>query len=112
MKLVECVMNEVKETINMEMTYYSLTFDIWSSRVMQSFMAVTLHYLTEDFEVKYFVIEVTPLKGSHTGDFIANFLKKTMPTYQLTNKKLSLLEITLVMVRKPVTIWAFPISAV
>jgi len=61
MKLAECVMNGVTETINMEMTYYSLAFDIWSCRVMQSFMAVTLHYLTEDFEVKYFVIEVTPM---------------------------------------------------
>jgi len=42
MKLAECVMNGVKETIVMKMTYYSLTFDIWSSRVMQSFMAVTV----------------------------------------------------------------------
>jgi len=57
MKLAECVMNGVKEMINMEMTYYSLTFDIWSSRVMQSFMAVTLHYLTEEFEVKLLLLK-------------------------------------------------------
>ncbi len=57
MKLEECVMNGVKETINMEMTYYGLTFDIWSSRVMQSFMAVTLYYLTDESEVKFLLLK-------------------------------------------------------
>ena len=40
--------------------------------------------------MKNFVIEVTPLRGSHTGEFIANFLNTTMSTYLLTYKKLSL----------------------
>ena len=53
MKIAECVMNGVKETIASEMTYYSMTFDIWSSRVMQSFMGVTLHYLTDNFQVRF-----------------------------------------------------------
>ena len=54
MKLAESVMNGVKESINSEMTYYSMTFDIWSSRIMQSFMAVILHYPTEKFQVNFF----------------------------------------------------------
>ena len=71
----------MEKTINMEMTFYYLTFNTWSSRVMQrlTFMAATLdylteefmqcyshetlHYLTEELEVKYFGVEVTSLKG-------------------------------------------------
>lgn len=74
MKLAECVMKKLKEAINTEVDFYSITTDIWSSRMMQSFMAVTLHYLTEEFEMKNFVLEVSPLKGSHPGAFIAEFM--------------------------------------
>ena len=91
MKLAECVMNKVKEGIKEELEYYSITTDIWSSRVMQSFMAVTLHYLTEAFDMKTFVIEVATLKGSHTGEFIAGCLRKTLSTFNLRNQKLALL---------------------
>ena len=72
MGLSEYVMKLVKKNLVNEMNYYSLTTDIWSSRVMQSFMALTLHYLTENFELKAAVLEVKPLVGSHTGEFIAS----------------------------------------
>jgi len=48
---------------------------------MQGYSHETLHYLTEEFDIKYFVIEVDFLKVSPAGEFIANFLKETMPIY-------------------------------
>ena len=91
MKLAECVMQKVKHTIKKEMDYYSMTTDIWSSRVMQSFMAVTLHYLTEEFDIKTFVLEVTPLRGSHTGEFIAERLRHTLLSFGMQVQKVALL---------------------
>jgi hypothetical protein len=91
MKLAECVMKKLKESINMEVDYYSITTDIWSSHVMQSFIAVTLHYLTEEFNMKIFVIEVSLLKGNHTGAFIAECLGNTLSKFNLQTHKLVLL---------------------
>lgn len=91
MKLADCVMKKVKESISNDMDFYSITTDIWSSRVMQSFMAVTLHYLTEEFEMKTFVVEVLPLKGSHTGEFIAECLSNTLSSFNLRLSKLALI---------------------
>jgi hypothetical protein len=81
MKLAERVMKKLKESINMEVDYYSITTDIWSSPVMQSFIAVTLHYLTEEFNMQIFIIEVSLLKGSHTGAFIAECSGNTLSKF-------------------------------
>lgn len=67
MDLADYLMKTVKNNLKSEMDYFSVTTDIWSSRLMQSFMALTLHYITRDFEMKSAVIEVRPLTGSHTG---------------------------------------------
>ena len=37
--------------------YFAITTDIWSLRVLESFMAETLHYLTENFKMVNMVLE-------------------------------------------------------
>lgn len=37
---------------------------------MESYMDVTIHYLTKVFTTKAFTLKVTTLKGSHNGDYI------------------------------------------
>jgi hypothetical protein len=91
MKLAEFVMNDVKHGLTEKMDWYSLTTDIWSSRVMQSFLALTLHYLTEDFEMKLCVLEVKPLIGSHTAQFIRTTLMSSMHSFGLQQEKLAML---------------------
>lgn len=39
MKVAEYVMQDVKKTLAIEMRFFNLTTDIWTSRVMQSFLA-------------------------------------------------------------------------
>jgi hypothetical protein len=46
------------------------TSDIWSSKSMMAFMALTIHFLIEDFNMKSFTLEVEQIEGKHTGDFI------------------------------------------
>jgi hypothetical protein len=41
---------------------------MWSSRSMDTIIALSLHFLTEDFEMKNYMLEVKPVKGKHTGD--------------------------------------------
>jgi hAT family C-terminal dimerisation region len=44
--------NEIKSQIHREIDYFSTTTDMWSSRRMTALMALTLHYLTEEFEMR------------------------------------------------------------
>ena len=54
MKLVECVMQKLNYKINKKTYYYITYMDIWLYRVMEILMAVTLHYLKEEFDSKIF----------------------------------------------------------
>eukprot|EP00644_Phytophthora_capsici_P018302 jgi/Phyca11/131118/e_gw1.101.52.1 len=50
---------------------YSLTTDIWTDRRQRSFMAVTIHYLNDNFQMANWTLEVEAFPGSHIGDAIA-----------------------------------------
>lgn len=50
--------------------HYALTSDMWSSRMMKSFMALTVHLLTLKFEMKNFCLKVKQIKGSHTAELV------------------------------------------
>lgn len=52
MKLGEWMANEIKDQIRREMDFFSTTTDLWSSRKMTALMALTLHYLTDDFQMR------------------------------------------------------------
>ena len=65
----ELVRSKIKEKIKRDIKYFSITTDIWSSRTMESFMAITLHALTDDFNMINMTLEVEPLNGKHTGTY-------------------------------------------
>eukprot|EP00644_Phytophthora_capsici_P014025 jgi/Phyca11/72778/gw1.3.504.1 len=44
---------------------YSLTTDIWTDRRQRSFMAVTIHYLNENFQMANWTLEVEALGIYH-----------------------------------------------
>jgi hypothetical protein len=69
-----------------EMDYFAMTTDIWSSRVMESYMAKTIHYLTEDFEMKTFTMEVTPLPSPHTAERILEFWEEPFTQHVLAKE--------------------------
>ena len=47
--------------------YYSITTDIWSSIKNESFIEVTFHYITNEWKLKHFTLEVLRITGFHTG---------------------------------------------
>ncbi|CAI5482590.1 unnamed protein product [Closterium sp. Yama58-4] len=61
----------------------SLTFDIWTGENGLVFMGVTVHWITSDFQLKQAVIDFRELKGSHTGDLIANELEMVLREWGL-----------------------------
>jgi len=63
----ELVQLKRKEKIKSNIKYFSTTTDIWTSRTMESFIAITIHALTDDFNMINMTLEVEPLQGKHTG---------------------------------------------
>lgn len=59
-----------------ECEYYCLTTDIWTDRAMRSFMALTIHYLDQEFNMNRWTLEVIHFPGRHTGASIAQFIDK------------------------------------
>jgi hypothetical protein len=60
----------MKEIIKSNINYFSDTTNIWSSRTMDSFMAITLHGLTDNFSMINLALEVKSLQGKLTGTLI------------------------------------------
>ncbi|CAI5528824.1 unnamed protein product [Closterium sp. Naga37s-1] len=61
----------------------SLIFDIWTGENNVAFMAVTVHYVTSNFQLKQAVIDFRELKGSHTEDLIADELEEVLREWGL-----------------------------
>ncbi|XP_065682346.1 uncharacterized protein LOC136086280 isoform X1 [Hydra vulgaris] len=54
-----------------EVTGVSFTTDLWTSRNNDSYMSLTIHYISSDFSLVIFLIACTPFTGRHTGVAIA-----------------------------------------
>ena len=87
----ELVRIKMRNKINNDVNYYSTTTDIWSSRTMESFMAITLHALSRDFEMINMTIEIDPLIGRHTGEMICTRMSDAFERWNLNKEKLVLL---------------------
>ena len=84
----ELVREKMKQKIEDEVTYFSGTTDIWSSRTTESFMAITLHALSKDFEMINMTLEVDPLKGKHTGQFMKQRMIDSFENWGIQKEKL------------------------
>ena len=55
---------------------FALSSDLWSSPNNDSYQAITLNYIREDFQLRMLVIGTGPFAERHTADAIANKLDK------------------------------------
>ena len=64
----------------------SLTCDIWSSIKMESFIAITVHYIDSKWKLCHFVLDIFSFAGSHTGLSISEKILQLLSEMQLENK--------------------------
>ena len=55
---------------------------------MESFMAITIHALSKDFDMINMTLEVDPLRGRHTGQFIAQRMKDSFDNWGMQKDNL------------------------
>jgi hypothetical protein len=57
--LKQAIRNDMKSNCS----YFACTSDMWSSTQMKAFRALTLHFLTDDFCMQSYTLEVKPTQG-------------------------------------------------
>lgn len=90
-RVVGALMVKVTKTIASEMLYYALTSDIWTSLAMESFISLTIHYLTDGFEMREFTLKVSKLEGRHTGDLIKATLSTALIDFGIDKCNMSMM---------------------
>ena len=66
---------------------FSFTSDIWTAPNSKSFMAITCHYLTEDFKLCSDLLDFIPMTGSHTGYRIGQAFQESLNKFGITKEK-------------------------
>ena len=61
----------------------SLTIDVWTSRMQDSYLGVTVHWIDPKCVPDSSVLDIVSFPGSHSGENIASELKKVCEEYEI-----------------------------
>ena len=68
----------LKEKLEQNKSRISFTTDIWTSPNQIEYMAITYHYIDEDFKLKAGLLDFFPFPGSHTGEDIGRMFVEVL----------------------------------
>lgn len=67
---------------------FSITTDLWSSRTMQSYTGLTIHFIDEDFNLHSYLLDTKEFTDSHTGENMAEELATILEDWKLLQTNL------------------------
>ena len=67
-----------------------MTCDAWTSIATESYVTVTAHFITDEWQLASHVLQKRAVNESHTGANIAELLKNVAEEWQITKKDLVL----------------------
>ncbi|KAL2085940.1 hypothetical protein ACEWY4_019260 [Coilia grayii] len=72
-----------------EVRYFSATSDLWSSRTMEPYMSLTVHFIATDFTMKNRCLQTAFFPEDHTGEALAQGLKEALASWNLEEEKMT-----------------------
>lgn len=63
--------------------YYALTTDLWTSRVTQPYMSLTVHFINNDWILSSQCLQTSYFPQDHTGVMIATALREALQSWEL-----------------------------
>lgn len=75
-----------KNYVKSEAKFVCITTDCWSSRNAESYIAVTCHFITNDFKLESVLLDCTLITGSHTGENLSIEIRKILQEWELIDK--------------------------
>ncbi|XP_077306275.1 E3 SUMO-protein ligase ZBED1-like [Lithobates pipiens] len=82
-KCRERVATELQDIVN-----FAATSDLWSSRAMEPYMSLTIHFINDDFEMTSRCLQTGFFPEDHTGEALAQGLKNALINWKLEEKNL------------------------
>ncbi|XP_071634351.1 E3 SUMO-protein ligase ZBED1-like [Temnothorax longispinosus] len=79
----ECYKSTLEKALS-----YTLTCDNWTDCTFQSYLGVTIHYLSEDLVMKNGCLGVFPLHTNHTAEYLTECLNSVIDDFKLDKKKI------------------------
>ncbi|KAI5105043.1 zinc finger BED domain-containing protein 1-like, partial [Silurus meridionalis] len=70
-----------------QVKYYATTTDMWSSRTMEPYMSLTVHYINDNFEMKSRCLQTAFFPEDHTGENISEGLKEALASWGLCEEQ-------------------------
>ncbi|XP_017476029.1 PREDICTED: zinc finger BED domain-containing protein 4-like [Rhagoletis zephyria] len=67
---------------------FCITTDCWTSRNVSSFIAVTAHFVSQEFELKPILLAASELNLNHTAENLANAIQKSVCDWKIESKVL------------------------
>ncbi|XP_037829561.1 E3 SUMO-protein ligase ZBED1-like [Kryptolebias marmoratus] len=64
----------------------ALTCDRWTSRTTEAYVTITAHFINEEWELVNFILQTTDMPKSHTGQNLAEHLRKALTEWGITEK--------------------------
>jgi len=68
-----------------------LTSDCWTSRINQSYINITAHFLKVkfDWQFEHFVLESKEFPVSHTAEHLAETIKESLSAWKILDSQIS-----------------------
>jgi len=67
---------------------FAATTDLWSSRTMEPYMSLTVHFISSDFTMKSRCLQTAFFPADHTGEELAQGLKESLAAWSLEEDKM------------------------
>lgn len=84
--------NATRQKITRELKdidFYAATTDLWSSRTMQPYMCLTVHYIDENWNLRNVCLQTAYFPEDHTGEMIGQELKDALSSWELSEERLT-----------------------
>ena len=80
---------KVTEKIASSLKYFAMTTDCWSSRPNHSFMSLTIHYVSTEWDLKSHMLETGEITVEHTAINLSKYLKEILDRWKLPFTQIS-----------------------
>ena len=77
---------QVKEALLAAPGRILLTADTWTSLAQEAFLAVTAHWITEDFKMKHVLLDFCDLPASHTALNLKDSVLEILNDFEIAHK--------------------------
>ena len=72
-----------------EAEYFAITTDLWTSIAKHSYIGITIHYVTNQFDLKNHLLATKEFSDAHTAENLAEILQRLLSEWKLSKDAVS-----------------------